>query len=580
MPANPRWARARVSLAAWLTSIRPRRSNLKSDLLAGLPGAISSVPDGMAASVLAGVNPVHGLYASFAGPIAGGLTASTRLMVITTTSAAALAAGSALEGVAEEQRPDALILLTLIAGLVMVVAAFAHVGRYIRFVSHSVMLGFLTGIGVNIILGQIPDLLGISATGSTALTKAVNALAQPSAIEWASLATGLGALALQVLLARTRLGLFSSVIALVIPTVVVVLAGAEAVQQVSDVGTIPSGLPLPSLPDLSVLSPGVITGALAVAAIILVQGAGVADAAPNPDGSRSNSDADVAAQGMGNMASGLFGGQPVGGSVGQTALNVSAGARSRWGGICSGLWMLLVLVALSRLVGLVAMPTLAAVLIYAAVGSFRPAEIMTVLRTGRTSQIALVATFAATLFLPVAAAVGVGVALSLLLQLNRERIDLKVVRLIPDARGGFTEAEVPRTLRDDDVVILDVYGSLFYAGARTLQLRLPDPGTSARAAVILRLRGRSTLGSTFLAVIGAYMQRLGSRGGQLYLSGLDESVAAHWERHRLPQRNGTIKLYRATPQIGQSTHAAFLSADSRVVRPADEPDAASPAPGE
>ena len=106
-----------------MKSVRPRRADLKSDLLAGLPGAISSVPDGMAASVLAGVNPVHGLYASFAGPIAGGLTASTRLMVITTTSAAALAAGSALEGVAHEQRDDALILFTLLAGLIMLVAA-------------------------------------------------------------------------------------------------------------------------------------------------------------------------------------------------------------------------------------------------------------------------------------------------------------------------------------------------------------------------------------------------------------------------------------------------------------------------
>ena len=360
MPVNPRLARARAAVAAWLTSLRPRRADLKSDLLAGLPGAISSVPDGMAASVLAGVNPVHGLYASFAGPIAGGLTASTRLMVITTTSAAALAAGSALEGVAQEERADALILLTLLAGLIMVVAALAHVGRYLRFVSHSVMLGFLTGIAVNIILGQIPDMLGVEAVGDIAVDQGHQCAGRTAEIVWAALAVGLAALALLILLARTRLGLFSSVIALVVPTVVVILAGAGSVQRVRDVGTIPSGLPLPRLPDLSALSPGVITGALAVAAIVLVQGAGVADAAPNPDGSRSNSDTDVAAQGMGNIASGLFGGQPVGGSVGQTALNVSAGAKSRWGAIWSGLWMLLILVALSRVVGLVAMPTLAA----------------------------------------------------------------------------------------------------------------------------------------------------------------------------------------------------------------------------
>ncbi len=100
----------------WLRSIVPERRYLRADIMAGLPGAISSVPDGMAAAVLVGVNPVQGLYAGFAGPIAGGLSSSTRLMVITTTSAAALAAGSALQSVPADQRPEALLLLTLMVG--------------------------------------------------------------------------------------------------------------------------------------------------------------------------------------------------------------------------------------------------------------------------------------------------------------------------------------------------------------------------------------------------------------------------------------------------------------------------------
>jgi SulP family sulfate permease len=170
----------------------------------------------------------------------------------------------------------------------------------------------------------------------------------------------------------------------------------------------------------------------------------------------------------------------------------------------------------------------------------------------------------------VAAAVGVGVALSLILQLNQEVIDLKVVRLIPDAQGGFTETEIPKTLSDDDVLILDVYGSLFYAGARTLQLRLPDPGNSQRAEVILRLRGRSTLGSTFLAMISPYAQRLESLGGHLYLTGLDDAVADKWERNHLPERIASIRLYRSTPHIGESTHAAYLNATRHLVRHAPD----------
>ncbi len=115
----------RSSLAAsrrWLRSVGPERANLRGDMLAGLPGAISSVPDGMAAAVLAGVNPVQGLYAGFAGPAAGGLAASTRLMVITTTSAAALAAGSALQSVPADKRPEAVPLLVIMVGVVLVAA--------------------------------------------------------------------------------------------------------------------------------------------------------------------------------------------------------------------------------------------------------------------------------------------------------------------------------------------------------------------------------------------------------------------------------------------------------------------------
>jgi divalent metal cation (Fe/Co/Zn/Cd) transporter len=121
------------------------------DAVAGIPGAIGSVPDGMASAVLAGVNPIHGLYASFAGPIAGGSTASTQRMVITTTTAAALSAGSALSNVPAGDRTQALFLMTVLTGAIMIAAGLLGLGRYTRFVSISVMIGFLTGVAVNII---------------------------------------------------------------------------------------------------------------------------------------------------------------------------------------------------------------------------------------------------------------------------------------------------------------------------------------------------------------------------------------------------------------------------------------------
>ncbi len=209
-----------AAVGRWVRSVGPERAHLRADILAGLPGAISSVPDGMAAAVLVGVNPVQGLYASFAGPIAGGLSSNTRLMVITTTSAAALAAGSALQNVPSAQRPEAVPLLVILVGAALVAAGLMRLGRYTRFVSYSVMIGFLTGIAVNIICGQIGDVTGVSAHGDFPLAKAVNVLVHPGRIDLPSLLTGLGALAILVVLARTPLAVFSALIALLIPTLV------------------------------------------------------------------------------------------------------------------------------------------------------------------------------------------------------------------------------------------------------------------------------------------------------------------------------------------------------------------------
>jgi SulP family sulfate permease len=554
------WSRLPAALRGVWSSIRPDRATIRQDAVAGVPGAIGSVPDGMASAVLVGVNPVYGLYASFAGPVAGGLSASTRLMVITTTTAAALAAGSALEGFDPNERADALFMLTLLAGALMVAASILRLGRYTRFVSFSVMVGFLSGVAVNIVCGQLPDLLGAPSEGRVALEKAWNVVIHPGEIDPASAATGVAAVVILVALAHTRLSAFSAVIALVVPTLAGL--GSDTIERVSDAGEIPTGVPLPHLPDFSMLfETSVLVGALAVATIVLVQGVGVAEAAPNPDGSASDANRDFAAQGIANLASGLFRGQPVGGSVGQTALNLAAGARSRWASIFSGVWMLAILLVFAGIVGQVAMPTLAAVLIFAAASSLRTGAIETILRTGNVSRIAFATTLVATLVLPVAAAVGIGVALSLLLQLNQEALDLRVVRLTARDDGRLIEEPAPEVLPARTVTLLDVYGSLYYAGAKTLLARLPDPTGVDAPVVVLRLRGRTQLGATAFVILDGYAGKLAEAGGRLYLSGVDPDLAAQLERARRVDVQGAVRVFPATEVIGDSSTLAIAEAE-------------------
>ena len=551
----------------WLRRVAPARGTLRKDLLAGLPGAISGVPDGMAASVLAGVSPVYGLYASIFGPVGGGLTASTRLMVITTTSAAAVAAGSAVAGVPEPERPRALFLLTLMAGALMLLAALARLGRYTRFVPHSVMIGFLSGVAANIVLGQLPDLAGASASGPFALAKTWDLVIHPGRVNVGALLAGLFAIGVLAAFRRTRFAAYSTLVALIVPSIVVAVLGAESIPVAGDGGDIPSGLPAPALPHLADFSFSLLTGAFAVAAVVLVQGAGVSESAPNPDRTTSDSDRDFLAQGVGNLLAGLFRGQPVGGSVGRTALNIASGAADRWASIFSGLWMAVLLLLFSGLVGAVVMSTLAAVLIVAAIGAFRAADVRAILRTGAISRIAVSVTFLATLFLPVAAAVGIGVVLSLLMQLNREAADLRVVRLTPRDDGVFVEQPAPRRLESREVVLLDVYGSLFYAGSRTLQARLPDPAHAERPVVVLRLRGRAMLGSTAFAVLSDYAARLADAGGRLYLSGVDPAVRRQLRRNRTVERVDGVRIFEASDVVGESSLEGYHAAQRWLAGP-------------
>ena len=548
-------------LPAWVRSVRPDPGTLRQDAVAGVPGAIASVPDGMASAVLVGVNPVYGLYASMAGPIGGGLAVSTRLMVVTTTTAAALAAGSTLGSFSGADRPEALFVLSALAGVMMIVAGVLRWGRFTRFVSVSVLTGFLSGVAVNIILGQLGDLLGSPQKGRPAVVKAFNVITHPSEMSLTAAAVGVSALVLMIVLSRTRIASVASLVALAVPTLLSL--GASKLVRVEDSGKIPSGIPTPHIPHLSLLSSfDLIAGAAAVAVIVLVQGTGVAEAAPNADGSPSDANRDFIAQGIGNVASGLFRGQPVGGSVGQTALNVAAGGRSRWASIFSGLWMLLILVLFSGVVGKIPIPTLAAVLIFAAASSLRLGRIDTVLRTGLPSQGAFVATLAATLFLPVTAAVGIGVGLSLLLQVNQEAVDLTVVRL---KRGeedrSLVESPAPETLPSRDITVLDVYGSLLFAGARTLQTRLPDPAGSEQPVVVLRLRGRTSLGATGFIVLADYAERLRSDGGHLFLSGVGPDLLEQLQQtHRVDLRDA-VTVVPASETLLESTHKAYDDAE-------------------
>jgi len=498
--------------------------------------------------------------------MAGGALQSAQLMQIATTSASALTAGQAVAAYPPLQRGSAMFLLVTLSGVALTLFGAFRLGRLVRFVSHAVMTGFLIGVAAVLVLDQLAPLVGVSPGGPNEVAQFIDVLGSLKAVSVPTLATGLLALALSAGLARTRLATVASLLALLVPSVLVAVLGTDGVQRVGDVSPIPRGVPSLALPDLSLLTPGLALAAASLAVVIAVQGAGVSQTVENPDGRPVSASRDLVAQGAANLACGLFSGIPAGGSVGQTALNVSVGARSRWSAISSGAWMLLFLLVVPGLVNLVPMTVLAALMILAGFSAIDVREAWSIWRTGGTARWSILATFTATLLLPVPVAVGIGVGLSILLYVASAASDVSVLAVVRREDGTLAERAPPARLPGDTVTVLNVYGSLFFAGARTLRESLPEPAGASRPVVVLRLRGRTRVGSTLIEVLDDYAEDLLQAGGRLYLSGVHPQVARQLRRTGKLEADRDVWILPAGEGLGASTEEAVAQGSAWLGR--------------
>ena len=390
------------------------RDTIGADLTAGLVLGIQSIPDGLANGLLAMVNPIYGLYGYMMGTFSGAFFTSSVFMSVQATSAMALVVASVPQ-VADGGYPNTtLFALSILTGILMLAAGLLKLGKLIRFVPNSVMVGFINAVATLIILGQLDDFTGYASSGANRVTRTVDLFRNLESVHLATLTIGVVTIVLILTLEKTSLKSLGLVVALFLASLLVPLLGAENVTLVRDIAEIPNSLPRPMLPSLSVF-PGLVIPALALTFVGLMQGASISQSIPNPDGNYPNPSGDFVGQGVANLVSGLFQGTAVGGSMSATALVMGAGARTRLANISAGVVMAVAIVVFGRFVGLIAMPALAALLIVIGFRTLRPAQAGAVWRTGLVQQVVMVLTFVAALFIPLQFAVLFGVGLAVLL---------------------------------------------------------------------------------------------------------------------------------------------------------------------
>ena len=495
----------------------------KDDMIAGLTNGIASIPDGMASGVIAGINPAYGLYTLMINTPIAALTLSTQLMVVNTTSAMILVASDGLGTLSGDDRVQAMFGIALVAGIFQVILGVLGLGTLTKFISNAVMTGLLTGVALLIILGQLWDFFGYSGEGEGKLQRTVNLIGNLGEIDPRTTLIGVLAILIMVGAAKTSLARFNLIIALAVGTVVAALIGGDSVALVSSMGDIPAGLPSFSVPGIRDAASMVIAG-IAVGLVGLLQAAGVAQRYPNPHSREPDDSQDFIAQGIGNVAGSFFQAMPAGGSLSSTALGVSAGAKTRWASFSMAIVVIVVVLLFSRVLSAIPIAALAALLIYSASLSIKIPLIREVFNANWHSVLAMMLTLSAALIVPIQQAIILGVIVAATLFVYRASSDVRVIRLKRSENGSYSEEPVPSELESFDTYIIDVYGSLFYAGARTLIKLLPSVGQSSHAVVILRLRGTGEIGSTLMNVLNGYAQELQNADGRLILAGIDPEL--------------------------------------------------------
>lgn len=536
------------------------KDSLIDDILAGAAGAAAGAPQAMGFAIIAGISPIYGLYTAIVSTIVGALTTGSAFMTVGPTNALALVLGSTIIRFDEADQIEVMFTLTLLVGVIQLSFGLLRLGSLTRFVSNAVMTGFIAGAGVLIILGQLSNLTGFAGERvSGALPRFWQWLTH---LDQGNLQTTIiGVISIIVIysLNQTRLRGIATLTALLGTAAFITAVGWGQVTQVRDMAQIPSGLPMPDMPNLS-YAPELLTAAVATAILALVQSAGLAASLPEDEDHPLNVNRDFVGQGIANMIGGFFQNMPSGGSLSRTAVNMSAGARTRAANLFAGIFVGLILLIFQNVIEQIALAALAGQLIVAASSLIKPAQLSLVWNVNLSARIAMSATFVSTLLFPLEYSIYIGIALSLGMYVYSSATNIHVSQLVITHDHHFREEEIASTLPDHQIVIFSVTGNLYFAAVKKLEELLPSPSEADHTIIILRLRGNDYLGSTGIRFLERYAEQLAAHGSKLLLTGVNDKIRAELERTHALEELGEDNVFFADNTLFTATERALAYA--------------------
>ncbi len=393
-----------------------------ADAIAGVTVALVALPLSIAIAIGSGAPPAAGLVTAIIGGFLISALGGSRVQIGGPTGAFIVV----VYGIIQQHGLDGLLLATLMAGVILVIGGLLRAGRLIALVPEAVIEGFTVGIAIIIAISQLKDPLGLSVGDVSAeLFELLPALwTAHGSLNPYALAIGFGSIGIIAVLRWRVPRLPGSIVAIGLASLMVALLALPVDTIQSRFGTLPSGLPLPSLPPMSVaLIRELLPSAFVIAFLAAVESLLSAIVADRMIGSHHRSSAELLAQGAANIVSPLFGGLPATGAIARTATNVRAGGRTPVAGIIHAAFILLITVAAAPLAGYLAMPALAGLLIVTAWTMSEPSRWRERLRLRSADRVLLFLTMILTVASTLTIAIAVGTALGLAQRLFRREIE-------------------------------------------------------------------------------------------------------------------------------------------------------------
>jgi SulP family sulfate permease len=495
---------------------------LRTDLVAGLTVAIIALPLAMALAIASGASPDKGLITAIVAGALVSMLGGSRVQIGGPTGAFVVV----VFGIIAAHGYDGLILASLLAGVILIVAGYAGVGRIIRYIPHPVITGFTAGIAVIIASSQVNDFagLGLNEVPADFIAKWI---AYGSAIRQVDLQTlllGAGSLVAIMLLRRftPRLPAF----------LIVVVAGAALAAllhlHVDTIGsrfpTMTPGIPTPRLPDFSIEKlQAVVPSAFTIAFLAGIEALLSCVVADGMSGFRHRSNQELVGQGVANIGSALFGGLPATGAIARTAANIKSGGRTPFAGLFHSVFLLLFVLLAGGLMAYVPMPVLAAILLVVAWGMSEAERFLLLLRMPMGERAILLLTFLLTILVDLTVGIGVGVTLASLIFMARMSENVA----IGGGPGAEPETEDPdqRNQLPPGVEVLRISGPFFFGVAGELLDALKRIGRKPRA-IILRLEEVPFFDASGAVAVAEFLDQARGSGIEVIISGLKRDLLA------------------------------------------------------